>query len=506
MIITEILTGIRDWAVGKFELLSNKVTTLTENSTDTQFPSAKAVYDHEPNLAKLAEDIASWSERDSLTVESEMEDSIRTTAGSESVDSSKGALLVSIEATKDFYAASFITTGFNLLRRAVAVGGGYYFPVPKLTFGTFGTANEPNGVLFTNSSGTNLTPTVYFKPLSSGVPTSTTDGTSCAYTDSNGYRFYTTTQAGYIIVSGITFAETCAHLGWSRRYDEYVSPTANGDAGSEISLTAIISALHGTPNKMLVVGSGSTIIADKVVFGTSAATWYRKVGYVQPTWTTTADSVEEGAAQTYTHTATISGMKSDGQAEFENDNTVLIIGGTTISYQDESATASSDYVKYELASVTTGTVSISPSLTIEDWGVEELIDCTGSAVVTLQYAQNYVDALALIAQYKVGKIAEDVENNVAKIDTLEEEVTDAPTEADFNSYPKLCGQPMKLYCNGTPSSSLRPDNWIQLADGGYDWNGAPSAIGQECIDYSTTPGSKYEAVRSGSWGLKWLKV
>lgn len=457
-------------------------------------------------IPKLAVNIKSWFERDSLSTTSEMTDAIRTTAGSESVDSSKGARLVSIEAMDDFYASSLVATGFNLLHRAVQIGTGFYFPVPKLTFGTFGTANEPNGVLFTDSDGNNLTPTVYFKPASSGVPTSITDGSACAYTDSNGYRFYTTTQAGYIIVSGITFNNTCAHIGWSRRYDEYKSPTDTDDAGSEVTLSTIIAAIHSDLNKMLCISSGSKEVADKIVFGDTAATWYRKVGRVQPTWTTTADEVEEGATQTYTHTATISGMESDGQVEFESDDTTLTVTGTTISYQDTSDTATSDYIRYELATVATGTVTIDPDYDIEDWGLEELVDYTGSAVITIQYAQDYPDALALIAQYKVSKIAEDVENNNIKTDELEERVTDAAVDADFREIPMLKGQPMKLYCNGTPSSSVVPDNWISLADGGFDWNGAPSALGQEVIDYSTSPGAKYEAVRDGSYGLKWLKV
>ncbi len=142
---------------------------------------------------------------------------MRTTGGDQSVDSAKGARLISIIAQTDFAASAFKTTGFNLLRNATAVGDGFYFLVPALPFGVYGMANQPNGILFTDNNGGKLTPTVRFKALGSGVPSSTSDGSACAYTDSHGYRFYTTDQPGYIIVSGITYANTCAHIAWSRR-------------------------------------------------------------------------------------------------------------------------------------------------------------------------------------------------------------------------------------------------------------------------------------------------
>ncbi|MGN0930044.1 MAG: hypothetical protein ACI4N3_05375 [Alphaproteobacteria bacterium] len=75
---------------------------------------------------------------------------------------------------------------------------------------------------------------------------------------------------------------------------------------------------------------------------------------------------------------------------------------------------------------------------------------------------------------------------------------------DFNSIPKLCGQPMVLYGNGVPKDGVVPDNWIQFIDGGYDWNGLPSALGQRYIDTSVSSGGIYESVRDGVFGLKWI--
>ena len=341
-------------------------------------------------IPKLSTNLESWEDREDLSVNDTWTDVVRTTAGDTSIVSSKGAKLVSIAAKTDFYAQKLRATGFNLLHSATAVGAGYYFLVPALSFGVYGTAEKPNGLLFTDNNGNNLTPTVYFKPLSSGVPTSVTDGTACSYTDSNGLRFYTTTQPGYIIVSGITFANTCAHVAWSRRYNEFVSPTASADAGSEINIGDVIHALHDF-DLMLTVGS----ISDSIAFAATVATWTRRVSRVKPEWVT-----EPGDSEgTYVHTATISGMKDNGAVSC--GAIALNVDGKTISYTDTSADATTDWVKYELATIATGTVNISNALAIEDWGLELLVGATGQAYITTQYAQSYPDSLAAIAAVRM---------------------------------------------------------------------------------------------------------
>lgn len=92
----------------------------------------------------------------------------------------------------------------------------------------------------------------------------------------------------------------------------------------------------------------------------------------------------------------------------------------------------------------------------------------------------------------------------SRMDDAEEEIV-ALQEPDYHdiNQAKLCGQPMKLFGAGTPQESIVPDNWIQLADGGYDWNGVPSAIGQEYINTAVASGGHYIAVRDTNMGLKW---
>ena len=363
-------------------------------------------------VVKLAENLEPWESRDNLTVEDTWDDMVQTTAGDVSVVTSEGARLVGIKAKTNFSANSLVATGFNLLHRATAVGTGFYFLVPKLEFGTFGTALKPNGVLFTDKDGVKMTPTVRFKALADGVPTTVNDGAACSYMDSNGYRFYTTPGVGYMIVSGITFADTCAHIGWSRRYDEYISPSNASDAGSAIALSTIINAIHAW-GEMLVIGDS----ADEVEWTSlTSAKWTRRTDRVAPTWTTV-----QNEGDTYTHTTTIGTMKSGGTAIL--DGNLLAVDGYTVSYTDTNESASSSYVYFELAAPVTGTVTLDNGLTIEDWGLVYLAGASGSAYVTMRYAQGYPDALATLVDARldaeVGKLNEEIEVNDSRIRVLE---------------------------------------------------------------------------------------
>lgn len=319
-----------------------------------------------------------------------------TTGGDISIDSSAPANLMQLAAKTDFGATSLVATGFNLLHHATAIGNGYYIMVPALPYGAINTADAPNGVLFTNSEGVNLRPTVRFKTLSDGVPTSINDGTACAYTDATDpatgkqYRFYTTTEPGYLIVSGITFADTCMHIGWSRRYDEFVSPTDAQDAGSVVNLSAGINALHSY-GLMLTLGTMSDYIEKT---GDNQITWHRLVDRAQPAWTSEEIIDEEyNPTGNYTHTATIGTMKADGTAVFATTGQALSVSGTTVSYTDQNADGSTDYVKFELATPATGTAAVSSTFAVEDWGLIMVTGATGEAYLTIAYAQGIPDSL-----------------------------------------------------------------------------------------------------------------
>lgn len=353
----------------------------------------------------VADNLSSW-EDDNLPVDNDFDDTIRTTAGDDPVNSDDGGVLLSIKAKTDFKCTGLLATAENQLRLksngggAVAVGTGWYFPVPKLTYGAFGTANQNNGLILVAADGTNIqNATVYFKALANGVPTSVTDGVAATSQNVtyNGktYKVYTTNGPGYLIVSGITYANTCARIAWEDWYDKFVSPTAQDDNGGSINLAALFSAAPNGTGKFIVCGLSATH-AERI----SASQWRitEPVGRIaSPEWTNTADEVEEGETQTYTHTLAITGIADNGTAIIEGSAQALSVDGSTVSYQDTNATAISGAVRYELATPTTATVSLNSAYTLNDVGVEMKEGAEGEAEFICQYSQNIADSLALAA-------------------------------------------------------------------------------------------------------------
>ena len=349
-------------------------------------------------VAGLANNIASWKNTNSKVVDTQTKP-VFTAGGNESVNSNENAKIISIApGSLTAGAASLVSTGFNLLRNATQIGSSqvWYFLVPYLKFGTFGTADENNGVLFTGSDNGKLTPTVYWKALADGVPTSATDGVAAGYTDSNGYRFYTTPaghegEVGYFIVQA-TRAATCAHVAWSGRYDEYIAVDNAGDAGASLALTSILNNLHSN-GLMYNIG----LVTDSVSFTATTAYWTRNCDRKQGsdlTWTNTLQEDNE----TYLHTATIADMLDDSAVVCTNDNINLVVSGKEVSYTDTNEAAiTTDYIYYQLATAATGTVAGTYSFVIEDWGVIYFTGVNGTVVSIIEYSQNIVDTLRKLA-------------------------------------------------------------------------------------------------------------
>lgn len=349
-------------------------------------------------VAGLAADIASWKNTNSKVVDTQTKP-VFTAGGNESVNSNENGRIISLApGSLTAGAASLVSTGFNLLRNATQIGSGqvWYFLVPYLKFGTFGTADENNGVLFTGSDNGKLTPTVYWKALADGVPTSATDGVAAGYTDSNGYRFYTTPaghegEVGYFIVQA-TRATTCAHVAWSGRYDEYVAVDNAGDAGASLALTSILNNLHSN-GLMYNIG----LVADSVSFTATTAYWTKNCDRKQGsdlTWTNTLQEDNE----TYLHTATIADMLDDSAVVCTNEGITLVVSGKEVSYTDTNEAAiTTDYIYYQLATAATGTVAGTYSFVIEDWGVIYFTGVNGTVVSIIEYSQNIVDTLRKLA-------------------------------------------------------------------------------------------------------------
>lgn len=92
------------------------------------------------------------------------------------------------------------------------------------------------------------------------------------------------------------------------------------------------------------------------------------------------------------------------------------------------------------------------------------------------------------------------------IDAIVETRLGAP---DYNVLPLLCGQPPILFGAGTPQKAIVPINWRQFdpeTGEGYNWNGLPSAIGQQYINTSVDTGGRYIAIPGANGALAWKNM
>jgi hypothetical protein len=291
-------------------------------------------------------------------------------------------------------------------------------------------------------------------------------------------------------VSGIDRAATCAHIGWSKRYDDYIAVNNDSDAGSEVDIAAGIHALHSY-DKMLTVGN----VADRIEkSGDNQVTWHRLVDHVQPTWTNTPVESEGAPTGDYIHTATISGMKAGGAAAFETLGITLIIDGTTISFTDQNATVQNDYVKYELATEATGTAAVSSSFTVEDWGLIIIQGAVGSAYINIAYAQGIPDSVRQMLSNIDNKTIPVIAEALLYLYNENKALRELLTGKDNAVLPYIKAQTIECVdkmtmgvpdvlessVEGAPSAANVPDNWNEETM--TVWDGCPRKIGQQYVD------------------------
>ncbi len=502
---------------------------VTDDSIKAEIDAASnALHENLENggvVPALAGNLESWAE-DVSEVSNSWDETIRSTAGDDPIDTAFGGVLTDIVAKSDFKCDALVTSGYNLLRLAsnggvaVAVGNGWYFPVPHLELGAFGDATKNNGVLLTDKDGNNINnATVRFKALADGVPTSENDGVAASYQDvtynDETFRTYLTSGAGYLIVSGITYADTCAHLAWEDWYDKYVSPTAEDDAGDSISLTALFAAAPNGTGKFLVLGSGGNTVATRATRTSSTQmTITDPIGRVtSPSWTNELQEDEE----TYKHSLTISGMKADGLAQIEGSDQVLTVEGTTVSYTDTNATAISGAVRYEKATPATANVTLTKTqYALNDCGIEMKSGATGEAYFGCTYSQNVADALSQIAKVKLDISLSVVAEALLYLYNENKALRELLAGKDNAVLPVVkaqsvecddiltLGVPNVLYSSveGAPSAANVPDNWDEATM--TVWNGCPRKIGQQYVD--KVSGKVYYAIKVTGSTSDWVAL
>ena len=510
----------RQEAYEQAEAARNATFNEHEQHRDAEAASLQTKLENGDVVPALAGNLESWAE-DVSEVSNSWDETIRSTAGDDPIDTAYGGILTDIVAKSDFKCDALVTSGYNLLRLAsaggvaVAVGNGWYFPVPHLELGAFGDATKNNGVLLTDKDGNNINnATVRFKALADGVPTSENDGVAASYQDvtynDETFRTYLTSGAGYLIVSGITYADTCAHLAWEDWYDKYVSPTAEDDAGDSISLTALFTAVPNGTGKFLVLGSGGNTVATRATRTSSTQmTITDPIGRVtSPSWTNELQEDEE----TYKHSLAISGMKSDGLAQIEGSDQVLTVVGTTVSYTDTNATAISGAVRYEKATPATANVTLAKTqYALNDCGIEMKSGATGEAYFGCTYSQNVADALSQIAKVKLDISLSVVAEALLYLYNENKALRELLAGKDNAVLPYIKAQTIECVdkmtmgvpdvlvssVEGAPSAANVPDNWNEETM--TVWNGYPRKIGQQYVD--KVGGKVYYAIKvTGSTG------
>ena len=453
-------------------------------------------------IPALAGNLESWEDKN-VPVENNFDATIRTTAGDDPINSDDGGVLKSITPITDFSCTGLLATAENQLRLksngggAVAVGTGWYFPVPKLTLGTFGTTTENNGLLLVAEDGSNIqNATVYFKALESGVPTAVDDGTQLTPETVNynnkTYKVYVTSGPGYIIVSGITYANTCARIAWEDWYNKFVSPTDPNDVGGSINLAPLFAAVPNGTGKFLLCGRVATH-AER----TSASQWLitDPVGRIaSPAWTNTPDEVAEGETQTYTHSLIISDIANGGTAIIEGSAQSLSVDGTTVSYQDTNATAISGAVRYEKAVPATATVSLASAYTLNDVGIEMKEGAVGDGNFVCEYSQNIADSLAMApprlndlrhtaaavslgygvcttGTYESAKVVNIPHFMLLENGTINVLFTTPINTANTTLNVSLTGaKPIRILGQNLPAGVIKAESYVTLAYDGNAWN------------------------------------
>ena len=107
----------------------------------------------------------------------------------------------------------------------------------------------------------------------------------------------------------------------------------------------------------------------------------------------------------------------------------------------------------------------------------------------------------------INAIQAEMEDLIAEKDALIQDMEQAVIleRRGYNSIPLLCGQPMILFGEGTPREEEVPSNWKQfdpITGDGYNWNGTPSAEGQQYINILADTNGRYTAVKIG-YNLIW---
>ena len=379
---------------------------------------------------------------------------IRTTAGGESVDSKREALLLRVlggcgNAEADaFKVNSLVWNKSNLLNPSAWAQGktnGYItgqvsggtigagsnklciVRCPKCEAGEYGTAEKNNGFLITSNQGTNMKVgdgTVVgvwhcdTLPAQGSEVTAVTEHTFTGHTE----KFYLP-EEGYMIVEmtgSAILANYSIHLAWSKDYsvfNQYDDPASISLAITTLTSKFDTETINGKTCLVIRgIDGGGTGIYDRItIYPEGGGTYERNIAaqlLTSLTWTETEIEGEgEGVTSGYRYTAplpTTGTYAALRDGLIRSDIEGINLEGYTLSFDsseqiDPATDWSGKYVDYQIATPVSGTHTINPSGKIpDDMGTEEIIG--GSAptgTIVISYMRGFKDTMrALLTDFR----------------------------------------------------------------------------------------------------------
>lgn len=389
---------------------------------------------------------------------------IRTTAGDESIESGKDALLLEViggcgeTEGQAFKINALRWIGANAFNSNDELSDHYvdpdtheilpfaestsiqYIHTPKCEAGAWGTAEKNNGWLITDSKGRNrhvgdgVIVGVWHcteRPENGTVVTEVEEHTFAGHDE----VFYLPEEGWLLIEYDYEKMEEegigdklCVHLAWSKDYDKYKEPLWPADDPNElvIAVSALTSkfdteTINGKTCLILRgIEQGNGGIFDRVtIYPEGGGTYERNIAsrlLTDLTWTETEieGEVVEGEGEAisgYRYTASLptSGTYAalfDGLIRSDVDGMSLV--GFTLTYdsaeQIAPATAwAGKYVDYQIATPLTGTHTIDPTgKPADDMGTEEVVGGDSSTgTIVISYMRGFKDTMrALVTAFK----------------------------------------------------------------------------------------------------------
>lgn len=408
-----------------------------------------------------------------------------TTGGSLSIKNVT-AELVSVEGTDAGLAAAnakIYSRGFNAV--VSTSGQTVTCQVVKGTWGSYGTASANNGYQFTQSDGTVLTPTSVLQN-GSAVPTHVESGKT----------YYLPAASGTMVATfagTVNTANVCCHLCWSN----YRDTNNNYEAAwvNSVDLSSVVTSAGGTLRK---ADNGSGYVADSIVSGK----WYRKVGQeTMASLTWAMETITSGDSTSYRFTAPVTAMKSNGICQFVGTSQGAVASGQKLTIDSSSISTvaalqsalGSAYIKYELATVVSGTHSVSMTISrVDDFGIIYLGDGTVDTDMVIKYTTLWADTLKNLPNdlQNDGAVAA---NAIAALDArvkgIEDNIARGFSKLIVDDLVVRRNLSTYLIDDGTNDSAL-------VVIRAYSPNFIPKYKGQRWIDTAT--GSRYTAINNSA--------